>query len=147
LIGNTLPDGVVQPESEPELIELVRFAAQNEIHITPRGKATSGYGGAIPLKKGLVVDFYRMKKILRIDAEKQTATVEAGVVWEKLDKELAKDNLTLRLYPTSYPSSTVGGWVAQGGAGIGSYESGWFQDNVLSARVVLPDGGQERGRP
>ena len=46
----------------------------------------------------------------------------------------------LRLYPTSYPSSTVGGWLAQGGAGIGSFEAGWFRENVLSARVVLPDG-------
>ncbi len=140
LIGNAIPQGVVQPESESELVELVRFAGQNNIPLTPRGKATSGYGGAVPLKQGLVVDFYRMKKILRVDPERQTATVEAGVVWEKLDKELAKYDLTLRLYPTSYPSSTVGGWLAQGGAGIGSYESGWFRDNVLSARVALPNG-------
>jgi Fe-S oxidoreductase/FAD/FMN-containing dehydrogenase len=140
LIGNTIPDGVVQPESEAELVELVQFAGQNEIPLTPRGKATSGYGGAVPMKQGLVVDFYRMKKIFGIDPQKQTATVEAGVVWEKLDRELAKHNLALRLYPTSYPSSTVGGWLAQGGAGIGSYESGWFRDNVLSARVVMPGG-------
>ncbi len=140
LIGNTTPDGVVQPESESELVELVLFAGRNNIPLTPRGKATSGYGGAVPLNHGLAVDFYRMKKIIRVDPERQTATVEAGVVWEKLDKELSKHNLTLRLYPTSYPSSTVGGWLAQGGAGIGSYESGWFRDNVLSARVVLPNG-------
>ncbi len=140
LIGNTVPDGVVQPESEAELAELVRFARQNSIALTPRGKATSGYGGAIPLKGGLVVDFYRMKKVLGVEPEKRTATVEPGVVWEKLDKELMKKGLTLRVYPTSYPSSTVGGWLAQGGAGIGSYESGWFRDNVLSARVVLPNG-------
>jgi Fe-S oxidoreductase/FAD/FMN-containing dehydrogenase len=140
LIGNTIPEGVVQPESETELVELVRFATRNRIPLTPRGRATSGYGGAVPLEKGLVVDFYRMKKIIRIDPEKQTAAVEAGVVWEKLDQELAKHDLTLRLYPTSYPSSTVGGWLAQGGAGIGSYEAGWFRDNVLSARVVLPNG-------
>ncbi|MDH4222759.1 MAG: FAD-binding oxidoreductase, partial [candidate division Zixibacteria bacterium] len=41
---------------------------------------------------------------------------------------------------TSNPGSTVGGWLAQGGAGIGSFEAGWFKDNVLSAKVVLPDG-------
>ena len=140
LIGSTTPEGVVQPESESELVELVDFATRNRIPLTPRGKATSGYGGAVPLKKGLVVDFYRMKKIIQIDPERQTATVEGGVVWEKLDKELAKHNLTLRLYPTSYPSSTVGGWLAQGGAGIGSYEAGWFRDNVVGARVVLPNG-------
>ncbi|HEY63082.1 MAG TPA: FAD-binding oxidoreductase [Caldilineae bacterium] len=140
LIGDTTPDAVVQPQSEEELIELVRWAAANEIPLTPRGKASSGYGGVLPIRKGIVVDFYRMNQIITIDPEAQTATVQAGVVWEKLDRALQKHGLTLRLYPTSYPASTVGGWLAQGGAGIGSYEAGWFRDNVVSARVVLPDG-------
>ncbi len=140
LIGNTTPDAVVQPETEEELVELTHWAAQHGIPLTPRGKASSGYGGVLPVKKGVVVDFYRMNHIVDIDTDAQTATVQAGVVWEKLDRELGKHGLTLRLYPTSYPGSTVGGWLAQGGAGIGSYEAGWFPDNVLSARVVLPDG-------
>ncbi|OGO00465.1 MAG: Fe-S oxidoreductase, partial [Chloroflexi bacterium RBG_13_52_12] len=105
-----------------------------------RGKATSGYGGVLPVKKGLVIDFYRMKKIVNVDTAALTATVQAGVVWEQLDRELMKKGLTLKLYPSSYPSATVGGWLAQGGAGIGSFESGWFRENVVSARVVMPDG-------
>ena len=140
LVGSTVPDAVVQPESEEELAALVKWATENNVPLTPRGKATSGYGGVLPVKKGITVDFYRMKKILDIDSKAMTATVQAGVVWEKLDKELQKHGLTLRLYPTSYPSATVGGWLAQGGTGIGSYEAGWFRDNVVSARVVLPGG-------
>jgi Fe-S oxidoreductase/FAD/FMN-containing dehydrogenase len=140
LIGSTIPDAVVQPQSEGEIVKLVQWAYRNRISITPRGKATSGYGGAIPVKGGIVVDFYFMKAIKKIDPDKQTTTVEAGVVWEKLDKELGKHGLTLRLYPSSYPAATVGGWLAQGGAGIGSFEAGWFRDNVVSARVVMADG-------
>ncbi len=140
LLGNTTPDAVVQPETEEELVELVRWARENDIPLTPRGKASSGYGGVLPVKRGVVVDFYRMNKIIHVDPEALTASVESGVVWEKLDQALEKQALTLRLYPSSYPSSTVGGWLAQGGAGIGSYEAGWFRDNVVSARVVLPDG-------
>jgi len=140
LIGDTTPDAVVQPETEEELVELVRWASENDIPLTPRGKASSGYGGVLPVKGGLVVDFYRMKRIIKVDPDALTATVQPGVVWEKLDRELEKHGLTLRLYPTSYPGSTAGGWLAQGGAGIGSYEAGWFPENVLSARVVLPDG-------
>jgi Fe-S oxidoreductase/FAD/FMN-containing dehydrogenase len=140
LIGNTTPDAVVQPQTEEELVELVRWAGKERVALTPRGKASSGYGGVLPVKRGVVVDFYRLNRVIRIDADAQTATVQAGVVWEKLDRELAKHGLTLRLYPTSYPASTVGGWLAQGGAGIGSYEAGWFRDNVVSARVVLGDG-------
>jgi FAD/FMN-containing dehydrogenase len=92
------------------------------------------------VKNGVVVDFYHMNKVIKIDPNAQTVSAQAGVVWERLDRELAKQGLTLRLYPSSYPSSTVGGWLAQGGAGIGSYEAGWFRDNVVSARVVLPSG-------
>jgi Fe-S oxidoreductase/FAD/FMN-containing dehydrogenase len=140
LIGGTTPDAVVQPGSEKELVELVQWARENSIPITPRGKATSGYGGAVPIEKGLVIDFYHMNRIKSIDKASLTATVQAGVVWEKLDQELYKQGLTLKLYPTSYLSSTVGGWLAQGGAGIGSFDAGWFRNNVLEARGVLPDG-------
>ncbi len=140
LVGNTIPDAVAQPTSEKELQELVKWAAEQSIPLTPRGKATTGYGGVLPIKQGLVVDFYRMKDILSIDPKAMTATVQPGIVFEKLDRELLKQGLTLRLYPSSYPAASVGGWLAQGGAGIGSFESGWFRDNVIKARVVLPDG-------
>jgi Fe-S oxidoreductase/FAD/FMN-containing dehydrogenase len=143
LIGDTTPEAVVQPETEQEVIDLVKWAKTNRITLTPRGKASSGYGGVIPVKKGVVVDFYRMKKIIDIDSDSNTATVESGVVWESLDRELAKHGLTLRLYPSSYPSSTAGGWLAQGGTGFGSFEAGWYKDNVLSARVVLPSGDMQ----
>jgi Fe-S oxidoreductase/FAD/FMN-containing dehydrogenase len=140
LLGNTIPDAVVQPENEEELISLVQWAQENNIPLTPRGKASSGYGGVLPMKQGVVVDFYRMNRIIRIDPNALTVTVQAGLVWEKLDRRLEQQGLTLRLYPSSYPASTVGGWLAQGGAGIGSYEAGWFRDNVVSTRVVLPNG-------
>ncbi|MGD0659349.1 MAG: FAD-binding and (Fe-S)-binding domain-containing protein [Syntrophorhabdales bacterium] len=140
LIGKTIPDAIVQPENEQELVELVKWARDHGIPLMPRGKASSGYGGVLPVKGGIVVDFYRMNRVIAIDQGKLTATVQGGVVWERLDRELAKERLTLRLYPSSYPSSTTGGWLAQGGAGIGSFESGWFKENVVDARVVTPNG-------
>ncbi len=140
LLGKTMADAVVQPESEEELVELVHLAKKFGFPLIPRGKATSGYGGVLPVKGGVVVDFFRMRKVLEVDPSSLTVRVQAGAVWEFLDEELSRYNLTLRLYPTSYSSSTVGGWLAQGGVGIGSYEAGWFSENVIKARVVLPDG-------
>jgi FAD/FMN-containing dehydrogenase len=140
LIGDTTPDAVIQPANEQDLITLACWANAAGIPLTPRGKASSGYGGAIPVRRGVVVDFYRMRRVLSIDAAAGTVTVEPGITWEQLDAQLAEHDLTLRLYPTSYPSSTVGGWLAQGGAGIGSYEYGYFRENVLAARLVLPSG-------
>jgi len=143
LVGDTTPAAVVQPQTEDELIELIQFARREHIPLVPRGRATSGYGGVLPVQGGLVVEFTRMKKVLAIEPEGQTVTVEPGIVWKHLETELNKvepHGLSLRTYPTSFPSSTVGGWLAQGGAGIGGYQYGWFRDNVLAARVVLPGG-------
>jgi Fe-S oxidoreductase/FAD/FMN-containing dehydrogenase len=140
LVGKTVPSAVVQPENEEELADLVRWAGQEKKYLVPRGKGSSGYGGIIPTRKGIVVDFYRMKEVLSIDKINETVTVQPGITWEQLDKRLKPEGLTIRLYPTSYPSSSAGGWLAQGGAGIGSYEYGWFSENVESARIVLPSG-------
>jgi Fe-S oxidoreductase/FAD/FMN-containing dehydrogenase len=140
LIGSHLALAVVQPQTEEELVDLVRWASRNRIALTPRAKASSGYGGVLPIKGGVVVDFYRFNRVKAIDATALTVTCESGVVWEKVDAALAKEGLTVRLYPSSYPGSTVGGWLAQGGAGFGSYEAGWFRQNVVEARAVLPDG-------
>lgn len=140
LIKNRPADGVVQPLVEDEVIALMRLADQRRIPLTPRGRSTSGYGGAIPRRGGLVVDFSRMNKIIEIDDENLTAAVEPGATWLNLESELIKKGLSLRLYPSSAPSSTVGGWLAQGGSGFGSYAFGWFGDNVESAKVVLPNG-------
>lgn len=140
LIGNTIPDVIVQPQNEEELVALVRWASERKIPVVPRGKGSSGYGGIIPTRNGIVVDFYRMKDVVSIDPEKEAVAVEPGITWEQLDQKLKPKGLTIRLYPTSYPSSSAGGWLAQGGAGIGSYQFGWFPENVLSARIVLPSG-------
>ena len=140
LIGTPLADAVVQPESEDEIIQLVKWAAGESIPLVPRGKATSGYGGVLPVKGGVVIDFFRMSRVVSVDGDAQTATLQAGIVWENADRELKKKGVTLCTYPSSYPSSTAGGWLAQGGAGLGSYEAGWFNDIVVSARVVFGDG-------
>ena len=135
-----LAGGVVRPRDEDSLVALVQLARERGLQLVPRGAATSGYGGVIPPEGALVVDMRRWKRVLAVDAEGMTVTVEAGVVWKDLEPILAEHDLSLRLYPTSSPSSTVAGWLAQGGSGHGSYRYGWFKDNVVSARVVLPTG-------
>ena len=140
LAGPSLADGVVQPNSEDEVVRLVRYARAERIALVPRGKGTSGYGGAIPAQGGLVLDLSRLKGVIRSDPRALTVTVGAGTVWKDLEESLAIDGMALRMYPTSAPASTVGGWLAQGGAGIGSHAYGWFADNVRAARVVTGTG-------
>jgi len=140
LAGPSLADGVAQLQTEDQVVRLLRYAAENGIPVVPRGRATSGYGGAVPAQGGLVLDLTRLKGIVRADTEDMTVTVRAGTVWKDLEEALSAYGLALRLYPTSAPASTVGGWLAQGGAGIGSHAYGWFADNVVAARVATANG-------
>ncbi|HEY3317829.1 MAG TPA: FAD-binding and (Fe-S)-binding domain-containing protein [Coriobacteriia bacterium] len=131
---------VVRPKSEDEIVALVKVAAAEGLELVPRGASTSGYGGVLPTDGAVVVDLSGMARMLSVDREGTCVTVEPGIIWEVLERELHKQGLDLRLYPSSAPSSTVGGWLAQGGSGFGSYEYGEFKRNVLSARVVTPHG-------
>ncbi|HEY3365966.1 MAG TPA: FAD-binding and (Fe-S)-binding domain-containing protein [Symbiobacteriaceae bacterium] len=133
-----VPDAVVQPVSDEEVVALLKLAEAHALPLVPRGAASSAYGGAVPAASGVVVDFTRMNRILRVDRDHQTVTVEPGVVWQDLQNSLAQSGLAPRLYPTSAPSSTVAGWVAQGGSGVGSYEYGFIGRNVLSVKVAVP---------
>ncbi len=139
LVGDATADAVVQSETEAQLVDLVKWANEQKVHLVPRAKATSGYGGVMPVKGGLSVNMMRMRKILEIDKASMTVRVEPGVVWNDLEAVLNKQGLSLRTYPSSAPSSTVGGWLAQGGVGYGCFEYGCFLHNVVSARVVLPN--------
>ena len=131
---------VVRPETEAQIVALVHLCESAHVPMVARGAATSGYGGVLPREGALVVDMSGWDRVLDVDAHAQTVRVQAGAIWEEVDYEIGDRGLMLRLHPSSYPSSTVGGWLAQGGSGFGSYEYGRFRDNVISARVIMPDG-------
>ena len=135
-----LAGAVVRPLTEDEVIGIVRLASAEGLKLVPRGASTSGYGGVLPVEGAVVVDVSGMHEILDVDSAARTARVQPGLIWEEFERKLAPLGLALRLYPSSTPSSSVAGWLAQGGAGFGSYEYGMFKDNVVSARVVLPTG-------
>ncbi|MCQ1535882.1 FAD-binding oxidoreductase [Methanosarcina sp. KYL-1] len=137
---STLPDAVVQPVDSSEVAGLIKLASEHKIPLVPRGGATSGFGGAVPAASGIVVDFVRMNRVLGIDPKAGTVEVEPGITWERLEEELKKKGLALRLYPSSAPGSTVGGWAAQGGSGIGSFEYGNFRENLTSVEIADPKG-------
>ncbi len=137
---NTKPDMVVQPESEEEVQKLVALAAKAQFPLVPRGSASSGYGGAVPASGGVVVDLYRMKGLTAVDAQAMTATAQPASVIADLDLELRSKGFMMPLLPSSSPSATIGGFVCQGGAGIGSSRQKTMRDNLVAVTLVLGDG-------
>ncbi len=128
-------DVVVQPENIEDVKEILRVAEQYSKPVVPRGAATSGYGGVVPFDGGIVVDFSRMSDF-EIDEDSKVLVSEPGAVWWDVQKVAREKGLSLRVYPTSALSSTVGGWIAQGGIGIGSTMFGGIRDNVEWLKVV-----------
>ncbi len=135
-----LAGAVVRPRTENELVEIVNCARAARVPLVARGAASSGYGGVLPAQGGLVIDLSGWQDVLEVDETGLTVRTQAGAIWEEVARGIQRKGLDLRLHPSSYPSSTVAGWLAQGGSGFGSYEYGTFKENVISARVVRPDG-------
>ncbi|MHB8604766.1 MAG: FAD-binding protein [Thermoplasmatota archaeon] len=131
---------VVRPKLLGDLVELIKYANDNFVAIVPRGSGTSGYGGATPTEGGIVVDMRDFREVVAIDAASLTARVQGNITFYELDRALAKEGLALRQYPTSYYAATVAGWVSQGGGGVGSLKFGPFENDVLEAVIVTPDG-------
>jgi FAD/FMN-containing dehydrogenases len=70
LIHN-MPEAVVQPQNSMELTELIDLAGKNKIPLVPRGGGSAGYGGAVPTRGGIVVEFNRMNQIIYIDKKEK----------------------------------------------------------------------------
>lgn len=134
------PHTVVVARSAADVATALSLAERYDVPVTPRGQASAGYGGAIPSRGGMVLDLSNCNRILAVDADKATVDVEPGVVWEDLSRALAPHGLDNRVCPTSAPSSTVGGWFAMGGVGIGSLRYGSIRDSVLEIDVAGLDG-------
>ena len=135
-----LPDAIVLPETNEEVSAAVRIAARYDVPIVPRGMASGLAGGSIPTRGGIVLSLTRMNRILEIDKENMTATVQAGVVTADLQAEVEKLGLFYPPDPSSIKQSTIGGNVACNAGGPRCLKYGVTGDYVLGLTVVLADG-------
>ncbi len=141
------PAAVVWPRSAEDVAAVARFAKTASLSIVPWGGGTGLMGGARPGLHSLVIDFRRMRRVRRIDAISRTATAEAGIVLEDLDRRLRKRRLSLGHDPWSRPRATLGGAIGTNGIGYAGYLRGTMGDQVLGLEVVLADGTIIRTRP
>lgn len=135
-----LPDVVILPRSTQHVSDVLLIADKHEIPVYPRGAGSGLTGGSVPVKGGFVLDFTRMNRILEINQEDLTATVEPGVITQTLQNEVAKYKLFYPPDPASAAFSTIGGNVAECSGGITGLKYGVTRDYVLSLEVVLANG-------
>ncbi len=135
-----MSDAVVLPETNEDVVAVVRVASRLEVPIVPRGMSSGLAGGAIPLSGGVVVSLARMKRVLEIDEENMIVTVQAGMVTADLQAEVEKLGLFYPPDPSSNRQSTIGGDIACDAGGPRCLKYGVTGDYVMGLTVVLPDG-------
>ena len=134
------PRAVVFPSSTEETAAIMRELARANVPFTPRGAGTGLSGGALALNSGVVIELARMRKILSIDTENRIAVVQPGVVNLNVSKAVAPYGLYYVPDPSSQPSCTIGGNIAESAGGIHCLKYGTTTDHVLALRVVLAGG-------
>ena len=134
------PRAVVFPSSTEETAAIMGELARAQVPFTPRGAGTGLSGGALALNSGVVIEFARMRKILRIDVENRLAVVQPGVVNLHVSRAVAPYGLYYVPDPSSQPSCTIGGNIAESAGGIHCLKYGTTTDHVLMCRVVLAGG-------
>ncbi|HSK17294.1 MAG TPA: FAD-binding oxidoreductase [Gaiellaceae bacterium] len=135
-----VPQAVVLPTSAEQISEVVRLANRHGIGVVPRAGATGLTDGAVPLKHGIVVDVKLMNRILEIDHEDRTCTVQPGINMLKLNEELKNHGYIYPDNPASYPCSLVGGRIGTSGWSLIGGRYGHTRDLVISFEMVLPTG-------
>ena len=135
-----LPDVVVMPTNVEQISEIMKFASENDIPVTPRGSGTNVSGGSIPIKGGIVLCTTRMNRIIEINKTNLNATVEPGVVLQDFQAALAKEGLFFPPDPQSFAGCTMGGVVAENSGGPSCLKYGVAKQYVLGMEVVLADG-------
>ena len=134
------PDVVVFPTSTEEVAAILKLAHKLKIPVTPRGGGTNVSGGSVPIKGGIVLCTTKMNKILIIDKENLTASVEPGVVLMDLNTALAKEKLFFPPDPQSFLGATMGGVIGENAGGPACVKYGVTKQYVLGLEVVLPTG-------
>jgi glycolate oxidase subunit GlcD len=135
-----LPRAVVFPSTTEETAEVMRVLGKAGVSFTPRGAGTGLSGGALALNRGVVVELARMRRILRIDEANRIAVVQPGVVNAQVSRAVAHLGLHYVPDPSSQPTCTIGGNVAENAGGIHCLKYGTTTDHVLGLRVVLAGG-------
>ncbi|QHS21457.1 FAD-binding oxidoreductase [Virgibacillus sp. MSP4-1] len=131
---------VALPESEQEIRDLVTYANQEDLSIIARGAGTGVAGSQVPTKGGeLIIDVHRMNRILEMDEETMTLTVEPGVQLQEIQDFVERKGYFYPPDPGS-KNSTIGGNIATNAGGMRAVKYGTTRDYVRELDVVLPDG-------
>jgi len=132
------PAAVVFAEKTQDVADAVALAAQYDVPVIPFGVGSSLEGHLLAVQGGISIDLGRMNKVLSINPEDLTVTVQAGVTRKQLNDEIRSTGLFFPIDPGA--DATIGGMSATRASGTNAVRYGTMRENVLGLEVVTASG-------
>ena len=132
------PAAVVFAECTDDVSQTVRMASVYNVPIIAFGVGTSLEGHLLAVQGGISIDLGRMNKVLSINPEDLTVTVQAGVTRKQLNEEIKSTGLFFPIDPGA--DATIGGMSATRASGTNAVRYGTMRENVLGLEVVTASG-------
>lgn len=132
------PEAVVYCESNEDVMAAVKLADQYAVPVIPFGVGSSLEGHLLAVQGGLSLDLSRMNRILRLNPEDLTVTVQAGVTRMQLNNEIRHTGLFFPIDPGA--DASLGGMAATRASGTNAVRYGTMRENVLGLGVVNAQG-------
>ena len=132
-------DALVFVETAEEVSAVMRYAWERGIAVTPRGAGTNLVGSTVPQKGGIILDLSRMNRILELDEDTFTITVEPGILLKDLQAYVESKGL---FYPPDpgEKEASIGGNISTNAGGMRAVKYGVTRDYVRGLEVVTAEG-------
>ena len=136
-----VPRVVVFPRHVDEVAATLAVAREHGVALTSRGAGTSTAGNSIG--PGIVIDFSRhLNRVLSVDADARTATVEPGAVLDDITAAASAHGLRFGPDPSTHARATIGGSIGNNACGSRALRYGRTADNVVSLDTLTADGAR-----
>lgn len=134
------PLAVVLPETTEEASRIMRYCHERGVKVVARGAGTSLAGGALPMKDAIVVGVSKMTRILDVDYDNRTITLQPGVTNLGVTDVVAGDGFFYAPDPSSQLACTIAGNIGMNSGGAHCLKYGVTSNNLMGVEMVLPTG-------